>query len=132
MLPEAVLQYEALKQFALWRTARNNKMTVTDDELRAVIQGFLGTQDLTANIDGYRRWTKSVLGENPRDFEEAMRRALLSQKYAQVLLSEVELTPLPDAKKASQERREKIQQENQRRQDEALQQFFLSANIKKY
>jgi hypothetical protein len=131
-LPPEVMQAEVLKQFALWTAAKKDGMKVSDDELRQTIQGFLGVNTLAFNMNDYSRWTKSVLNENPRDFEETIRKSILAQKYIQKLFQNAGITPLPTDEKISEKELEIAQQETREKEFEVLQSFYTTANIKSY
>jgi len=131
-LPPEIMQAEVLKQFALWTAAKKDGMKVSDDELRRTIQGFLGVNTLAFNMQDYARWTKSVLNENPRDFEESIRKSILAQKYIQKLFQNAGITPPALDEKLSKQDLEVVQREAREKEFEVLQHFYTTANIKSY
>jgi len=131
-LPPEIIQAEVLKQFALWTAAKKEGVNVTDEELRRTIQGFLGVNTIVFSMEDYRRWTKSVLNENPRDFEESIRKSILAQKHIQQLFRNAGLTPPSLNEKLSKQELETIQRETREKEFAVLQSFYATANIKSY
>lgn len=128
-LPDNVLNLETFRQIALTTRAKQKGIKVSDAEVRQTVEQMLGNIN-SSDFNQYKRWTKSVLGENPRDFEETLRNALLAQKYSRQLLSEAGVHLIEDPDKLSKDELKKIAEKNQEIQQQALSEFFYRANIK--
>ena len=82
------------------------------------------------DMRSYSQWTKSVLSESPRDFEEAFREAILAQKLFEELMKETGVSPLPES--ATEEEKKKIDEKNKELSAQALTDFYSKAKIKSY
>jgi len=85
-LPNQVLDLETFKRIALYQAGKKEGLSISDQEVRSAVENLLGRPMIGLDMEGYTRWTKSVLNESPRDFEEALRKALLAQKFLNQLL----------------------------------------------
>jgi len=128
-MPDNVLNIETFRQIALSIKAKKDGIKVSDAEVRLAVEQMLGNINRT-DFRNYQRWTKSVLGESPRDFEESLRKALLAQNYSRRLLLDAGFQTIQDSQKLSEEDKKKIDQENQKIQQQVLSEFFYKANIK--
>ena len=103
-------------------------MTIHDSVVKGTIENLLGGLPLQGNIAAYERWTKSVLNEGPREFEEALRKTLLARQMMRELLREA------DAEPPESEKWENLSEEDkkayQNLQAQILFDFYNSANIK--
>jgi hypothetical protein len=129
-LPSEVLDAETLKQLALAIKARQEGLKISDEDVRRSVEGMLGPVD-AGDFRQYERWTKQVLNEDPRDFEESLRNALLARQYSQTLLQEAGIKPPQGLEGLSEEEKQKRLEEYQREQSGVLKQFFLTADIKR-
>jgi hypothetical protein len=131
-LPDSVLTLETFKQIALSQEAKRRGLKVTDVEVRSTIESLLGRGGAGIDAEGYSQWTKSVLNEKPRDFEEALRQTLLAQKLLGQLLKGAGLTSIDPAQKLSDEEKKKIEEKNQEISSKVLFNFYSQAQIQIY
>ncbi len=128
-LPDNVLNAETFKQIALARKAKQEGLTVSNAEVKNLIQLMLGGGQIT-DMRSYERWTKSVLNESPRDFEESLRQVILAEKYSNQLLENLgPQIPKPDVPLPTNKQKE-IEDQNQKLKQEAILVVLKEANIK--
>jgi len=127
-LPDEVINQETFQQLALTLEAKKRGMTIHDSVVKGTIENLLGGLPLQGNIAAYERWTKSVLNEGPREFEEALRKTLLARQMMRELLREA------DAEPPEPEKWENLSEEDkkayQNLQAQILFDFYNSADIK--
>ena len=131
-LPDTVMDTETFKSMALSREAAKKGLKVPDAEVRMAVENLLGRPMIGLDMEGYTRWTKSVLNESPRDFEEALRQTLLAQKLLQQILKNAGIQEPDPAKKLTDAELKKLEETNRALTSKALLDFYTKARIKTY
>jgi hypothetical protein len=126
-LPDNVITAETFKQIALTRAAKKEGLKVTDEEVRLMIERIVGP-GVWWNTGSYSQWTRQNLGENPRDFEETLRDALLAQKMTVRLFEKAKLLPLKDEKTMTDEEKKKAEAER----NQILIDFYRTTDLKSF
>lgn len=128
-IPEPAIDQEVFRQLALYQAGKKSGFKATDTEVAQTVQSFLGA-DVADNMQGYERWTKSALGENPRDFEETLRKIIIAQKYSRELLLAAGFKPTLTSEKLTEADKKKRDEANQEIQLKVLSDFFTKADIR--
>lgn len=131
-LPDEVLTVEAFKNIALSQEASQRGLKTPDVEVRSTVENLLGRPMIGLDMEGYTRWTKSVLNESPRDFEETLRQALLAQQLMNQLLKEKGIQEPDAAAKLTDAEKKKAEETNRELTSKALHDFYTQARIKIY
>jgi len=131
-LADEVLTVETFKNIALSREASRRGLKTLDAEVRSTVENLLGRPMIGLDMEGYTRWTKSVLNESPRDFEEALRQALLAQQLVNQLLQDKGIKEPEPSTKLTDAEKKKIEETNRTLTSKALLDFYTKARIKIY
>lgn len=131
-LPDEVLTVETFKNIALSREAGQRGLKTPDADVRRTVENLLGRPMIGFDMEGYTRWTKSVLNESPRDFEEALRQALLAQQLVDQLLKENGIQEPDPAVKLKDAEKKKVEETNRTLTSKVLLDFYTKARIKIY